>query len=214
MLIVFDSETTGLPLWNQPSEDSGQPHIVQIAAALRGFDRKVEPVQIMNRIIKPEGWTIPEEVSKLHGITTEHALEVGVPIEDALTEFFNMLEQATSCIGYNIAFDKRCIRIEEKRMCGADAPDEELPIGHKLTGMKEVELSNLMTKHCNLPPTEKMMAAGRKTAKKPKLEEAFLHAYGSSMADGLDGGAHDAMTDVKATMALYWWLLDRQEIAA
>lgn len=36
--IFFDTETQGLPLWNDPSEDPRQPHIVQLAAALDDGD--------------------------------------------------------------------------------------------------------------------------------------------------------------------------------
>lgn len=32
--LFFDTETTGLPLFEQPSEDPRQPHIVQLAACL------------------------------------------------------------------------------------------------------------------------------------------------------------------------------------
>jgi len=34
LAVFFDSETTGLPLFNEPSEDPRQPHIVQLAACL------------------------------------------------------------------------------------------------------------------------------------------------------------------------------------
>ncbi len=32
--LAYDTETTGLPDWNKPSDDPGQPRITQLAAEL------------------------------------------------------------------------------------------------------------------------------------------------------------------------------------
>ena len=34
LAIFYDTETTGIPLFSEPSEHPGQPHIVQLAACL------------------------------------------------------------------------------------------------------------------------------------------------------------------------------------
>lgn len=60
MIIFYDTETTGLPLWREPSEHPDQPHIVEIAS--------------MNALIRPDGWTISPEAAAIHGISQERAL--------------------------------------------------------------------------------------------------------------------------------------------
>lgn len=212
MLLAFDTETTGLPVWSLPSEAAEQPHIVQLAAVLRSHNREEEPHKVINYIIKPDGWIIPPEITAIHGITTERAMDEGVPLNDVLDEFFSMftgMGLVERLIGFGLNFDKRMIRIAEKRRYGGDTADDLMPIGHAMTRLTEIELSSKMTKHCNLAPTDKMMASGRKTSKTPKLSEAFEHCYPGK---NLDGEMHDALTDVKATMAVYWWLHDRVEV--
>lgn len=204
LLACFDTETTGLPIWKEPSEHPDQPHIVQLALVVRdAHDKKLPIAGEMNRLIKPDGWTIPPEVTTLHGITTEQAMDAGVPLNDALDEFLSLVQPGEQLVGFGLPFDVRMVRIQEKRRHkGVD--DNDLPIGLVFAGMKrQLDLCKFMTKYCNLPPTEKMMAAGRKTAKTPSLQEAFSHAYPGK---ALDGKFHDAMGDVKATLAIYWWL--------
>ena len=42
--LFYDTETTGLPLYDQPSDDPRQPHIVQVGAILVDLDtRKKSP---------------------------------------------------------------------------------------------------------------------------------------------------------------------------
>lgn len=68
----FDTETTGLPLFKEPSEHPGQPHIVQLGACLVDLDSR-EVLSTLDVMIKPDGWLIPDKVDAIHGITTEKA---------------------------------------------------------------------------------------------------------------------------------------------
>lgn len=77
LALFYDTETTGLPLFKEPSEHPDQPHIVQLAACLVDLDTR-KTIASMDVIVKPNGWTIPAEVSAIHGITTEHAMDVGI----------------------------------------------------------------------------------------------------------------------------------------
>ena len=65
MKIVYDTETTGLPLWKLPSGSEGQPHMVEIGAALVDSDFNI--VEQYEAIIKPEGWEISEAMTAIHG---------------------------------------------------------------------------------------------------------------------------------------------------
>ena len=53
-----------------------------------------------------------------------------------------------------------------------------------------------------IPPTEKMMNAGYKEHKAPKLGEVYKRLYGEALF-----GAHDAMTDVIGCKRVYFTLL-------
>lgn len=93
--IFFDTETTGIPNWKEPSEHPDQPHIVQLAAELVDLDTQ-EVLDSMDVIVKPDGWIISEEMTAIHGITNEHALEVGIPEELALDMLLAMRQKAVS----------------------------------------------------------------------------------------------------------------------
>lgn len=83
--LFFDTETSGLPRWKEPSESPDQPHIVQLAAELVDLETR-EVLESMDVIVKPDGWTISAEMTAIHSITQEHALEVGIPEKDAIDQ--------------------------------------------------------------------------------------------------------------------------------
>jgi DNA polymerase III epsilon subunit-like protein len=82
LLNVFDTETTGFPLFKEPSDDPRQPHLVDIAALLH--DELGNLVDSFEAIIRPDGWTIPDEAAAIHGITNEMAMDMGIPEAEAL----------------------------------------------------------------------------------------------------------------------------------
>ncbi|MCG9964587.1 3'-5' exonuclease [Shewanella cutis] len=112
LILPFDTETTGLPDWKSPSEADHQPHLVQLAALL--VNDKFEIVKELDVIIKPNGWIIPDEVAAIHGITTERAMDEGIPEQDALAQLLEMAQGALR-IAHNKTFDQRIIRIATKR---------------------------------------------------------------------------------------------------
>jgi len=191
LALFYDTETTGLPLFNEPSEDPRQPHIVQLGAVLVDMDSR-NSIASLDVIVRPNGWTIPEEVSKVHGITTEHALAVGVP-ESLAVGLFMELCSGRLRIAHNEQFDARILRIALLRHePDASTADEWKSGAAKCT-------AQLSTPICKLPPTERMRAAGRNHHKTPNLGEAYRHFTGSELV-----GAHSAMVDVRACMAVYF----------
>jgi DNA polymerase-3 subunit epsilon len=184
--LVFDTETTGLPLFDQPSSDPRQPHIAQLAALLVDLDT-YEVRASLDLIVRPDGWEIPSEVAAIHGITTMHAMDVGVPESLAVQALIELWRRAGVRIGHNEQFDARILRIALHRFEHVH-PD--------LWRDGEAECTQrLSTPILKLPPTEKMRAAGRMHYKSPNLREAYRHFTGEDLA-----GAHSAMVDAQACL--------------
>lgn len=192
--LFYDTETTGLPLFNEPSEDPRQPHIVQLAALLVDLDTwKV--LSSLDLVIRPSGWEIPADVVAIHGITTEYAMDVGVPELTALQMFLELWRPDRVRVAHNEQFDARIIRIAQHRWGDCHQP-------HSIDLWKEGRAEctqRLATPILKLPPTEKMIAARiRSPYKSANLREAFEHFTGANMID-----AHSAMADAQACLAVY-----------
>lgn len=190
--LFYDTETSGLPLFDQPSEDPRQPHIVQLAAVLATEDRK--PVASINLIAIPDGWEIPGEVAAIHGITTDLARQRGVPEAMIIDMLMHLARAAELRVAHNESFDARIVRIGLMRF-KTEAVADQWKERKSFCTMKAA------TPLVNMPPTDKMVAAGFVKPKPPKLEECIKHFFGEELK-----GAHDALTDVKACMRGYWHL--------
>jgi DNA polymerase III subunit alpha len=105
MFLIFDTETTGLPLsYNAPISDlNNWPRMVQISWQLHELDGKL--VEAKNFIIKPEGYTIPFNAEKVHGISTQRAINEGVDLTMVLELFSKAIDKASYLAGHNISFD-------------------------------------------------------------------------------------------------------------
>ena len=175
--LFFDTETTG----TDPNRDA----IVQLAAILE--DETGRQRASLSILIRPDGWTVPPEVVRVHGITTDIAAANGVPLKVALSSFNHLCRTATVVVGHNVAFDIRFIEAAFARIGKAEA----CALG---------VLDRFCTKEwaepiiINLPPTDRMIRAGYgHKPKPPKLEEAIRHFFGEDL-----DGAHDALIDVVA----------------
>lgn len=202
LALFYDTETTGLPLFSEPSEDPRQPHIVQLASALVDLD-SWKTLASLDVIIRPDGWEIPAETSAIHGITTEVALQVGVPADSALELHLDLWRRASVRIAHNESFDARLVRIGLMRHFVNDAAlHDEWKAGQALCTQV------LSTPILKLPPTAKMIAARRNHHKSANLGEAFEFFTGRKLE-----GAHRAMVDVEACIEVYK-SIDLRETAA
>ncbi len=177
-LVSYDTETTGIPDWKVPSDSEHQPHIVQLAAVKFDPETK-EEIDSFNVIIKPDGWEIPQETTDIHGITNEHAIEVGIPEKEAIQQLLVFCE-GSERIAYNRTFDQRIVRIGLKRFFDEAAQEK--------WAQKDDH-------HCSMFLAKKAM----KASKNPKLVDAYKHFTGKELE-----GAHSALSDAKASAAVYF----------
>lgn len=103
-MLVYDTETSGLPLFDQPSDDPRQPHIVQLAALLVDTETR-KTVASINLIAEPDGWEIPDEVARIHGITTEYAKRVGLSEAFLVYCLWFLWERSDFRVAHNESFD-------------------------------------------------------------------------------------------------------------
>jgi DNA polymerase-3 subunit epsilon len=193
LALFYDTETTGLPLFSEPSEDPRQPHIVQLAGVLVDLAAR-KTVASIDLIVRPEGWTIPDEVAAIHGITTERALALGVPEPMAVRMLMELWGRGGVRVGHNESFDARILRIALKRYEGDAAADVWKEGRAECT-------ARMATPVCALPPTDKMKAAKRFHYKTPTLSEAVSHILHRDLQD-----AHSAMADACGCRDLYFAL--------
>lgn len=194
--LAFDTETTGLPLFKEPSEHPDQPHIVQLAAVLVDLDSRRE-LASMDVIVRPDGWTIPAEVAAIHGITTEHAMDVGIPEAQAV-DMFMALWRGRLRIAHNESFDARILRIALKRYVDPRDTNLAIPPSDEWKASRAECTQLLSTPILKLPPTEKMKAAKRFHYKSANLSEAYEFFTGRKLEN-----AHSAMADTRACLEVF-----------
>ncbi|UII32484.1 DNA polymerase III subunit alpha [Fulvivirga ulvae] len=194
MYLIFDTETTGLPHnYSAPITDlDNWPRLVQIAWQLH--DNKGNLLSSQNFIVKPEGFTIPYNSEKVHGISTKRALEEGHPLEEVLNIFSKDLEAAQVVIGHNIDFDNRIVGTEYVRVGQSDQ-------GHGLQEKNKIDTAEVSTEFCQLQGG----IGGR--LKAPKLIELHEKLFGSKFND-----AHDAAYDVDATAKCFFGLITKKVV--
>ena len=179
--LFIDTETTGLPLDDSFSIDAinNWPRLVSVAYILCD-DRKI--VGENYSIIKPNGFIIPPESTKVHGITSAEAISKGRALSEVLDEIKGVINECDYIVGHNVVFDINVLNAEFFR------DNMTLPVS-----LKPYYCTMLLSKdYCGLP-----------NDKYPTLEELYSILKGESIAN-----AHNAMTDAHASMECFWILKD------
>lgn len=126
---MFDTETTGIP----PADPSGKckyaPYktwgnrcrLLQLAWQVRGDDGAL--LDAGNLYVIPDGFSIPEESSAVHGITMDviqqrHQEGRAKPLAEVLDVFFAVFEKfpIQTLVAHNLAFDYHILHHELYRL--------------------------------------------------------------------------------------------------
>lgn len=189
MILIFDTETTGLPKnWKAPmTEVNNWPRIIQFAYQV--VDMQGQLVKQTKQLIKPDGWVIPKEKFWIdNGYSTEKNQAEGIRLPDLLDEFISDYEMCSVIAAHNISFDHN--------VTGAEMIRYQKKVSKKLP---QICTMRSTTNLCKIP--------GSYGFKFPKLEE--LHHF--LFEEGFDG-AHDAMADVNACRRCLFELINRNII--
>jgi len=190
MYLFFDTETTGLPKnYQQPLDDfSNWPRIVQIAWSL--YDSEGNNWENYNYIIKPDGFVIPIESTKIHRISQERAMKEGVSLKKALDHFLTDVKSSAYLVAHNIDFDEKII--------GSELLREKLP--NYLTNSQKICTMKSSSSFCKIPNN-------RGGYKWPNLTELYNCLFKTTFPD-----AHDAVFDVRACADCFFELKRRKVI--
>lgn len=189
MYLFFDTETTGLPKnWKAPVTDlNNWPRLVQLAYLQ--YDHFGNKISEGNFIVKPDGFIIPSESAKIHGISHERALNEGENLYDVLAHFKNLISESDTLVAHNMAFDEKIMGAEFIRM-----------------GMKNIIPDK--NKICTMASTVEFCAImGPYGPKWPKLSELHYKLFKTGFDE-----AHNAAVDIWATAKCFWELRDRKLI--
>jgi DNA polymerase III epsilon subunit-like protein len=189
MILFIDTETTGTPNnYDAPASDvNNWPRLVQLAFIKSDWEGNI--VSSSDFIIKPQGFTISKEVSKLHGITHDMALSLGSNIHDVLIILNKEIEEAGLIAAHNMRFDEKIIAAEFHRNNIKSAILDK----PKICTMKS------STEFCALP-------GGYNGYKWPKLSELHNKLFHEGFQE------HNAKSDIFATYKCFWELTKRQII--
>jgi DNA polymerase III epsilon subunit-like protein len=194
MNVFFDVETSGLQPkgaeWESNYKDF--PYIVQLS--WKRSDSEI----VKDFIIKPAGYTIPEEAAKIHGITTEIAIEKGVLFEKVINLFISDCAEAQYVIGHNCYFDTSNLKANTLKLIesGKLSSDTIERLNSSIDKEKRIDTMFETTAFCNIP-----FANGR-GKKWPKLEELYFKLFNETF------NAHNSKDDALATERCYIRLVE------
>lgn len=183
MYLFFDTETTGLPKnWRAPVSDlKNWPRLVQLAFLM--YDKEGNQLSAGDYIIKPEGFTIPADSARIHGITTQQANDEGQPLLAVLQTFQALIDQADYLVAHNMSYDEKIM--------GAELLRNKMP--NSVAKKKKICTMQSTTDFCAI--------SGPYGYKWPKLSELHYKLFRTGFEE-----AHNAAVDITATAKCFWEL--------
>tara|TARA_B110000858_G_scaffold115278_1_gene131773 strand:- start:841 stop:1470 length:630 start_codon:yes stop_codon:yes gene_type:complete len=183
-VLVFDTETTGLPKGRNPSiyETINWPHIIQLSYIVYDSETN-ELITVEDDYINiADSVNIDPDSEKIHKISRE-MLQDGIPIEVALDKFNRFSNKCDLLVGHNVSFDKRMIMVEGIRN------KVHMIVNDTYCTMKNsIELCKI----------EAISKNGDKYFKYPKLSELYVELFKKEPKN-----THNALIDILICMRCF-----------
>jgi DNA polymerase III epsilon subunit-like protein len=127
MEFFFDTETTGLPIRKgnkiasyKNLEQYDSARIVSISWIITQNQKVVGQAYY---VIKPDGFTVPQESTNIHGISHEEAMATGCSIQTVFDQLKATLPNCSTLVAHNISFDINVLKSELHRYQQTDILD-------------------------------------------------------------------------------------------
>ena len=201
-VLVFDTETTGLPQSKIISPDTLKlwPHIVQFSYVIYDTDANDIVVSSDDIVKVGKDVVISEGSIELHGITSEISQSKGSNIIEIIDVFCNHLKSVDVLVGHNVTFDIKMVKVELLRLIYNDmSEDKSRKYKNNL-----YDLSNFQNVYCTLQNSIELCAIktldkfGKEYNKYPKLVE--LHKY---LFHSVPNNLHNSFNDILITLRCY-----------
>jgi DNA polymerase III epsilon subunit-like protein len=189
-VLVFDTETTGLPPFNRvPTKYNIKdwPYIVQFSFIIYDITTDKIITEYDNIIKIPNNIIITEENSKIHGITNSISKTQGYDIKDVINIFKVAVQNSDMIVGHNIEFDV------------------DMLIAECLRNDIEIKELDKLNKYCTMTTTKnlcnikKMGKYGREYIKYPSLLELHTVLFESQL-----NNLHNSFVDILVCLRCYY----------
>lgn len=186
-ILFVDTETVGVPknykdvAWNLPN----WPRLVQVGYQVYRDGKLFEERELL---VRPDGFSIPEEATKIHGISQSEALENGHDLKHVMLILQGPVNACNTIVGHNLSFDIHVLAAEFIR-CG---------FGHPFIGKLALDTMVSTVDLCKIPFPS---GTGYKW---PKLQELYQVLFGKELEQ-----KHTALSDISYTAECYFELVKR-----
>ena len=193
--IIFDTETTGLPLQRNSSiyKTNEWPHIIQLSYMVIDDETHEILVEVNDYILINDDVVITEKSFEVHKITREFLKENGIPMREAINKFIYHMQECICAVGHNVSFDKRMVLVE---------------------GIRNKILVNMKNTFCTMKngtdicAIKRVSQDGNEYFKYPSLMELHEFLFNHNVKN-----LHDASVDIMVCMRCYYKMFHNVDIA-
>ena len=191
-ILVFDTETTGLPEKHASIRDHNKwPYIIQLSYII--YDTSKNSIFMIgdNYIKINKSINISCESEAITGISRETLDNKGIPIKQALYDFNQAVKISDLIIGHNISFDKQIVMVE----CFRNKINNNFVKFHGRNIVRKPE-------YCTCKNSAHLF-----NNRYQKLQNLY-----SSLFNEIPNGLHNSLVDTIITLRCYYMLVYNKDI--
>lgn len=200
IILAFDTETTGLPVYDATLKTTTRPYIIQLSFVLFNTEQ-LKIIHCYDKIIKlDDDVAISSDSIAIHGITREKSKEFGINIVDALLCLFECARHATLIIGHNCSFDMDMIKEESRRINECNIyEDNSIWTSPSMLNIPTYCTMNELRNVCKLPNSNfRYKNVVTPSYKWPKLNELHNYLFGT-----IPKNLHNSLYDTFVCLRCY-----------